>query len=161
MNIQDCFSSFLKHFPFLKTMISNRMWISYEIVRDKKYQQNLNNFYQAILKKFVKVTMNKKKIYSNFQTQRGDFKTKNKDKKYSIIALFLRADVEKNGYHGECRFERAIQLSFFYSWLLLFIKQLIERNINYTNYTDISHIKKAQLNLPKHRKNLRVDIVLC
>ena len=44
------------------------------------------------------------------------------------MALFLREAVEKNGCCGEYRFESAIQLSFFYSWLLLFMEQLIVTN---------------------------------
>ena len=47
MNIQDSFSSFLKHLLFLKTIILSRIWISYEIISDKKYPQNLKHFYEG------------------------------------------------------------------------------------------------------------------
>ena len=54
-----------------------------------------------VSKKFLNVTMKRKDLYTIFQTQKGDFKIKNKDKKYSIIVLFLREAVEKNGGYGE------------------------------------------------------------
>ena len=77
-----------------------------------------------VSKKFVKVTI-KRKVYTVFQTQRGDFKIKNKDKKYLIILLFLKEAMEENGCYGEWWCENTMQLL----WLLLFMEQLFVTNI--------------------------------
>ena len=64
---------------------------------------------------------------SNYEKER--FIQSFKPRKEILVVSFLGEAVEENGCYAKWRFENAIQLSFFYSWLLNFMEQLIVRNI--------------------------------